>query len=72
MSTERDKWISKFTGHFGEPIGLQEYRDGTKSFREMRDESLRYANGLLAEVEYYNMAMFDDESTDEEEGKEGV
>lgn len=54
------RWISRFRGHFGEPIGLDEFRAGDLSFRDLYERNMRFAEAMLAEVQQIHSDAFND------------
>lgn len=59
MSEEQERWIRRYKGLFGEPVGLHDFRSGTISFRELYDRSIRFAENMVAEVQYIQAIAFE-------------
>lgn len=49
----REAWISRFTGYFGEPLQLSEYRRGEITFGHLYTHSLRHADDMVNEAGRY-------------------
>lgn len=58
----REKWIKHWSGYFGEPPKLQDYRAGRVSFRELYDHSNSFAEDMATEGRIIDYATaFSDE-----------
>lgn len=59
ITRERERWIARYTGHFGEPPGLSQYRFGSMNFRELYDQGMRFAEMMLAEAQTIHSKAFE-------------
>jgi len=57
----REAWIRRFSGYFGDPIRLGEYRAGTLTFQELYDSANRHAQDMTIEAKRCDSAAFDDD-----------
>jgi len=58
---ERERWIRRFIGLFGEPGCLAEYRAGRIDFRTLYDAGMRMAEMMIAEAQGCHSCAFEDE-----------
>lgn len=52
----REAWIKRFTGYFGDPIRLSEYRAGKLSFGEFYNITINHAEDMVNEAGHYDPA----------------
>ena len=57
----REAWIKRFTGYFGDPLRLSEYRAGTITFSELYDSANRHVDDMTTEAARCDYAALKDE-----------
>lgn len=57
----REKWIKRYSGYFGEPFRLDEYRKGGLTFREFYMAMIDHAEDMVTEASHIDYAAFNDE-----------
>lgn len=55
----REAWIKRFTGYFGDPLRLGEYRAGKLSFEELYKSAMRHVEDMVTEAGRYDPAAWD-------------
>ncbi len=58
---ERERWLKRYIGLFGEPSSLPAYRAGTITFRELVHSAMGQAERMVAEAQYLRSDAFNDE-----------
>ncbi len=57
---ERERWLGRFKGHFGEPPRLEDWKLGSITFEELYHSAMKFADNMLAEVQYVQSCAFHD------------
>jgi len=55
----REAWIKRYTGYFGEPLMLPEYRRGQITFEELRSKARSTAEDMASEAMYCDPVAHD-------------
>lgn len=61
QAKKREEWIRRYTGHFGEPSRLLEYRSGQLVFNELYRSAMKMAQNIVAEAGAIEESAFDPE-----------
>lgn len=57
----REAWIKRYTGYFGEPFRLDEYRRGLLTFREFYTYMMNHADDMVNEAGHCDNEAFNDD-----------
>lgn len=58
---KREKWIKRYSGYFGPPTRLEDYRKAEITFNELYRSSMKMAESMTTEAGYTEPGTLDDE-----------